>query len=375
MKLFIKENAMRIYMLAIALGVVLRFVVMAVGHNYDFQSYLIVGDLLHKGLDVYANTERYNYGPLFMQFQGIFYEISTNALNVATMYRVLFVSLLTMTDMGIMVWIEKHFGKKPAIIFFLNPVSIIITGFHNQFDNMAVLLMLIAISFYNEEKKVGWRDVCFIICMALSLTMKHIFFIFPLWLLFSGKLPVIKKILYAFIPPVLFLLSFVPSILKNPDNFDGILQNVFLYRSTNNMPLLRWFLKIIGVPGSLYTVIFIVLVSIAGYIFREKDIRYRTLMYLMCLVAFASAVSNQYLAIPMAALCIFSKKLKYVYMLLMGHYLVWNASGLEISSVYPEAIRLPRSEYWGYMLACLMLAVVIGKEIWEEKRKNARIAS
>ena len=363
MRTFLKENAMRIYMVAIALGVVLRFVVMAVGHNYDFQSYLIVGDLLHNGLDVYANTERYNYGPIFMLFQGFFYEIATNALDVAMMYRVLFVSLFTMTDMGIMVWLEKHFGKKVAIIFFLNPVSIIISGYHNQFDNMAILLMLLAISFYNEEKEIGWRDMLFVVCMALSLTMKHIFFIFPMWLLLTKNLPLMKRALYSFVPPILFLLSFVPPVIKNPANFNGILQNVFLYRSTNNSPLLRTLYQLINLPGAMYTVIFILLVSIVGFLVRDKDIEYRTLLYTMCLVAFASAISNQYLAIPMAALCVFSGKLKYVYMLLMGHYLVWNDSGMEISAVYPHAMRLPNSEFLGYFLACLMLAIVIINEI------------
>ena len=370
MKTFLKENAMRIYMAAIAVGVLLRFVVMAVGHNYDFQSYLIVGDLLHNGLDVYANTERYNYGPIFMMFQGLFYEISTNALDVAMMYRVLFVSLFTMTDMGIMLWIEKHFGKKPAIIFFLNPVSIIISGFHNQFDNMAILLMMVAISFYNEEKKISWKDMAFVVGMALSLTMKHIFFIFPMWLLLSKNLPLVKRGLYAFVPPILFLLSFVPPVLMNPANLNGILQNVFLYRSTNNSPLLRWFFEMIRLPEGLYTVVFILLVSVVGYLIREKDVEYRTLMYLMCLVAFASAISNQYLAIPMAALCVFSKKLKYVYMLLMGHYLIWNDSGMEISSVYPHALRIPNSEYLGYFLACMMLLIVIVMEIRKTLKKK-----
>ena len=368
MKTFLKENAMRLYMAAIAVGVLLRFVVMAVGHNYDFQSYLMVGDLLHNGFDVYANTERYNYGPFFMIFQGLFYEIATNALDVAEMYRVLMVSMLTVTDVGIMLWLEKHFGKMPAIVFFVNPVSIIITGYHNQFDNMAILLMLLAIGFYNEEKKIGWKDILFVIFMACSLTMKHIFFIFPMWLLLSKNLPLMKKALYSFVPPILFLLSFIPPIISNPANFDGILNNVFLYRSTNNSPLLRTLYQMINLPGGMYTIIFILLVSIVGFLVREKDIEYRTLLYTMCLVAFASAISNQYLAIPMAALCVFSKKLKYVYMIVMGHYLVWNSSGMEISGVYPEAIRLPNSEFLGYFVACLMLLMVIIKVV---KEKNS----
>lgn len=362
-RIFAKKYMIEKYILVVAAGILLRFIVMSLGHNYDFQSYLIVGDLRHHGLDVYANTERYNYGPLFMLFQGLFYEISTHAVEVADMYRVLIVSMLTITDIGIMLWLGRHYGKMPAVLFFLNPVSIIITGYHNQFDNMAILLMLLASSFYNEEKQIRWKDAGFVICMSLSLIMKHIFFVFPVWLLLSRGLPLIKRALYAFVPPSIFLLSFVGPVLKNPDNLEGILQNVFFYRSFNNTPLLKKAYEILHVPESLYTMIFMLLVAICGYLFREKRIEERLLWYLMCLVAFSSAIANQYLAIPMAALCVFGKKLKYVYMILMGHYLIWNSSGMDISSVYPEKIRIPESEFWGYFVACLILAVLIIAEV------------
>lgn len=366
MKKFIKENAVNIYMAATALGVILRFVVMSFGHNFDFQSYILVGDLMVNNLDVYANTERYNYGPIFMFFEKYFY-LSTTLVDdfwSTTLMRVLFVSLLTMTDIGIMAWLEKHYGRLTAIIFFLNPVSIIITGYHNQFDNMAILLMLLAIGFYNENEKIGWKDMGFILFMALSLTMKHIFFIFPMWLLFSKKLPLIKRGLYAFVPPILFLLSFVPFIIKDPANLTGIINNVFLYRSTSNAPLLRKLVYApLNVPAPLYTVIFILLVCIVGYLIREQDIEYRTLMYLMSLVAFASAISNQYFAIPMAALCIFSKKIKYVYMVLIGYFLLWNDSGLARAELYPESIRIRDAGYWSCFIGCLILTIVIVCEI------------
>ncbi len=366
MKKFLKENAINIYMVATALGVILRFVVMSFGHNYDFQSYILVGDLMVNDLDVYANTERYNYGPIFMLFEKYFY-LSTTLVNdfwSTTLMRVLYVSLLTITDVGIMVWLEKRFGKFIAIMFFLNPVSIIISGYHNQFDNMAILLMLWATVFYSEEEKIGWKDILFVFFMGLSLTMKHIFFIFPMWLLFSTRLSLMKKALYAFVPPILFLLSFVPFVIKNPANLKGIINNVFLYRSTNNSPLLgKLVLVPLNVPASLYTVIFILLVCVVGYLIREREIEYRVLMYLMCLVAFASAISNQYFAIPMAALCVFGKRIKYVYMIFMSYYLIWNESGLGRTEIYPESIRIPDSGYWSAFVGCLILAIVIVLEL------------
>ena len=105
------------------------------------------------------------------------------------------------------------------------------------------------------------------------------------------------------------------------------------------------------------------MVCIVGYLIREQDIKYRTLMYLMCLVAFASAISNQYFAIPMAALCIFGKKIKYVYMIFISYYLLWNDSGLARAELYPEAIRIPDAGYWSCFIGCLILAIVIVCEV------------
>lgn len=371
MKQITAKQRNTIWTVGIGMGILLRFIVMSLGHNYDFQSYLIVGDMVRNGIDVYANTERYNYGPIFMYIQGALYSISTHALEPAWMYRVLMVSFLTTADLGITLWLRNRYGRKIALFFLLNPVSIIITGYHNQFDNVAILLMLIATSFYNEEKKFAWKDFGFVIFMSLSLTMKHIFFIFPVWLLLSKTLPWAKKMIYACVPPLLFLLSFVPYMLRGPESANGILEHVFLYRSLNNSPLLGWLYGIVGVPDILKTLLFIVLVCAMGWIFRNRDIEYRTLMYLMCLVTFASAVTNQYLAIPMAAICVFGRRMKYVYMILMGHYLLWNKAGMDIISVYPYEVRLPNSEMLGYFVACFLILCMIFWEIYDYKKHCA----
>ena len=53
------------FVLIVMAGVILRLTVMLFGHNFDFESYCIVGRLVTQFKNVYANTERYNYGPFF----------------------------------------------------------------------------------------------------------------------------------------------------------------------------------------------------------------------------------------------------------------------------------------------------------------------
>lgn len=147
----------------LSLGIMLRYLVMSLGYNYDFTSYCIVGEISGNLRNVYAETTRYNYGPIFLCIQGVFYRISQiKPDNWMLIYRVMIVTVLTMADLGIAAFIANRHSYFKALVFFLNPVSIIITGFHNQFDNIAVMLALISTLFFNNEEKLNKKDFWFI---------------------------------------------------------------------------------------------------------------------------------------------------------------------------------------------------------------------
>jgi len=352
------KRTIRYSMCFVFIGILLRYLAMTVGHNFDFESYCIVGDLASNLHNVYANTPRYNYGPIFFCIQGLCYKISSISANPLLTFRILIVTIITLGDLGITAFLYKKYSLKTALFFFLNPISIIITGYHNQFDNLAILLVLIATIFYNEDNKFTKRDIYFILLMSASLTMKHIFFLLPLWILLKRGIPRLKRIAYAVIPPIVFLLSFGPFIIGNQAALDGIIKNVFLYRSFNNAPLLGWLYRIINLPNSMYIVVFFVIMSLMGLYFRRETINSQVLIYLLCLVSFSSAVANQYLAIPLVALCVLSKKVKYVYMLLIGYFLVQNADEFGWIIIPPDTL-LGKFLLHGYEIACVILFIVI----------------
>lgn len=200
-----KQNMIFIGMLV--LGVFLRFFVMTYGHNFDFESYCIVGEIAGNFRNVYAETGRYNYGPIFFCIQGLLYRLAhMNPMDWETAYRVLMVSTLTMADLGITFFVANKYSIRKALIFFLNPVSIIITGYHNQFDNIAVLLALILLCFYNEEKEWNRKDIGFVVFFSLSLITKHILFMLPVFIILRKNLCWKKKIVFACVPPLFFLM-------------------------------------------------------------------------------------------------------------------------------------------------------------------------
>lgn len=195
-------------LLAAALGIMLRFIIICIGNNFDFESYIIVGDIVKKGGNVYAQTSRYNYGPLFFLIQGILYSVSSVFADDARRilcYRLLMVSFLTAADLGLMFYVKNKTNHIWAAVFFLNPISIIITGYHNQFDNWAVLLAVIGTEYLlsGTRNKEGWNkcDILGICFLSLSMIMKHILYAFPIWLLFSKKIEWKKKFIYGILPP------------------------------------------------------------------------------------------------------------------------------------------------------------------------------
>lgn len=294
-----KKTTIYIVLATILIGVVLRYYAMRRGFNFDFESYKIVGDIVKDGGNVYAETARYNYGPVWFTILGIFRGIAAFFSNPDTVYRVFIVGLLTLTDLAIALILKRKYGLWAFVLFFLNPVSIIITGFHNQFDNLAVLIGLLGLLMLpkSDVKTIEKNHVYAALLIGLSLITKHIFFILPIWL-FIRHSTLRVKLFMLLTPLILFGLSFLPFW---PVGHEGIIQNVFLYDSFANAPLMYAVLS----PGfwaiTNPTLLLLAALLVVGFTTRKLPVLEAGLWYLIVLVAFSPAIANQYLAIVMPA--------------------------------------------------------------------------
>lgn len=358
-------------------GVFLRYLVIFRGNNYDFESYLIVGEIVKNHGSVYAETGRYNYGPAFFWIQGGLYTISNLFLDVRTAYRFLIVSFLTTIDVCLFFFVRKKKDLFWGAVFFLNPVSIIISGYHNQFDNVAVLLAVIAIDFIvegdaensNRMTKKEWIGV---LCLAASLIFKHVMFLYPVWILFNKNLLFKKRLVIATVPPVLFLGSFVPFC---PKGLDGIIHNVFLYRSHAYFPIIgkTIFGHIIPGYGSNITqpfIIYIIILTIFGLCCKNYSLEKSILIYLMAMVCFSSAMANQYLVIPIVAMIILCDKWAFIYFIIAGVFLILEDAGLHLKDyIVPHGKIIEGLASTGYMytLCVWCLLGYLGLVILENK--------
>jgi hypothetical protein len=304
------------------LGLAARFWVGTRGHNYDFECYRRVAHIMEQGQNVYASTRVYNYGPVWFNILHLF---DLLAGHDPAVFRWLLIGLLSAADAGIFCVLWRRFGRLAATLFFLNPVSIMITGYHNQFDNVAILLGLLAMLLFGEnfENPVGRRKFFGLAVLGLSLMTKHVLFAFPLWLAVKQK-GLSQKLTVIFVPVAIFLLGFAPYWAGGRA---GIVQNVFLYNSFNTAYFYNFF-----VPAAVQYLfhpdtIWLFALGLFAFINRRKPGLESLLLYTCVLVATAPATANQYLAIPSAFTSVFVNFFTVVYTIIAAYHISVDVSG------------------------------------------------
>lgn len=351
-------------------GIIARFAVMTRGYNFDFDSWNIVADIASQGGNVYAETFRYNYGPIWFEVLRIIDSVAAWLPDPQTSFRILIVCLLTLADLGIWFLLRKRFGLIAGFLFFLNPISIIITGYHNQFDNLAILAALAAVMVYGEDKgSLSRRKILGLVLLGLSLAVKHLFFLFPLWLAVRQKGWKEKLVVLA-VPLGIFLLSLLPYAIEG---HEGMMKNVFGYISFNNAPswsaVLPQFLQAIVSAKVLFFAVLVVM----AFAMRKRPLIEAVLIYTIVLVVFSPAIANQYLAIVCAAIAVFPNALFGLYALLSTLMLAMSGAGLHSATLkdkLPEPLSNPltaETTFRAYDLPILALGAGL---LWYFQRKN-----
>lgn len=343
---------------AIALGILLRLLVALRNPNYDFDSFRIVADIVERGGNVYAETHRYNYGPIWL--------LIIRALDLLTgrnevVFRYLLTVLLSLVDVGIFALLWQRFGKLAACLFLLNPISIIITGYHSQFDNLAIFLGMLALVAIDDDFENGltWRKLAGLLLFGLSLITKHILFLFPLWLAVKQK-GWWQKLAVLFVPILVFFVGFLPYVTEGRQ---GIIQNVLLYQSYDQQYFYRLF-----VPGALQLflssrTVWIGLLFLSAFFVRKLDGLRSLLIYTAVLVAASPAIANQYLSIPVAYVSVYFNPFTALYTLVGTWLLLVDRHGLHLKPL--QVIPNGRGSLYAIMVALLTSGIVW--MIWHEQ--------
>lgn len=338
--------------LVVLVGVAARFAVSTLGYNYDFESYQIVARIMANGGNVYQETFRYNYGPAWFNVLHLFQSLASNPEH----FRLCIIGFLTLIDLAIAGLIVRRYSVLLGCIFFLNPISIIITGFHNQFDNLAIALALAAVMVYEDgaTQKPARSTLWAAVLLGASLIVKHIFFLFPLWL-FLHPGPRRQRLVLLLLPYGLFLASFLPYVAHG---YAGIIKNVLAYVSSHNAPLLTA-LTAGHLSASAATYLFMVVMLGAGMWFRRFSSLHLLVLYVCTLVVFSPAIANQYYVIPILFILVFPNFWSILAGSIAALMLVAHPQGLDAAQRLDSPMLAFIVSYGMYAYVCVLFVSLL----------------
>jgi len=283
MHMYSAKTTSRLYvhtLFAIGIGLSLRLILaIYTPGNLDQQNFIISAQILRSGANIYNETPYYNYTPIW---GGILALLSLLNIHLPILVRLTLIA----ADMANSWLISRTISVKAAIIYLLNPVSIILVGYHGQFETLAMLPLLLSAWLIHRGKPA--QGMIWLLG-TLALIIKHIV-LFHVWALFIWIAGTRRAFFWYVGALIVFVLSFSPFL---PDGIPGIVQHVLLYRSTYRFGT-AWFL-----PPPLDLALFVCGMSILPLMLRERSLSELLEWISVLLLVLIPAIGQQYFLLPL----------------------------------------------------------------------------
>lgn len=273
-----------------------------------------------QGKPPYDATHRYNYAPPWFWIIS-FAEYLRHFVHIPFSTAIKFPLILA--DLLIF-WIilkgSRLLGKSDqetllcGSAFFLNPVSILLSGYHGQFDNISLFFSITA--WYLYEKKSEW--VSFVIAtlsFSLAVAVKHFNILLTPVFMFFQKMW-LRKILVVISAPALFLILITPYWIANTEwvnkavfkynlhagywGWSGVICRSTLFFTGVDLIRMPWFRWLDYFNHSLYLGILIA----SYFLVRKYSLLDSIILIFLIFFAFTTQIAPQYTLwiIPFAAL-------------------------------------------------------------------------
>jgi hypothetical protein len=374
-----------IFVLACVAGCALRVGVATRGHNFDMQSWTMTAQIVVEQKNVYAHTYRHPYGPpWFLALGGLRW--THDALGLERLggesFHIVIAAFLSLADVAIAWLLLRWFGLVAGLYFVLNPVSILLTGYHSQIDNLALLPALGAWLILLGRNgapfaRVPWaRVVLSAALLGLSLATKHVMIFFPIWILVCPHVigGISRRAVHVVLTYATCTAIFVPFLFAL-NAWAGVREYVLGYEGLANRTLLLHAIDLFLPPAALDSLfgllpaivlrrLFIVLMLVFGWFVARRRAGEMFYLYLLAMVTFTYSMADQYLAIPLIACAVYWRRWPAWVYVVPAALLVWWASA-EAGALpqpqarwhaYASALSYQHAQVW---IAILLLVVLL----------------
>jgi hypothetical protein len=299
--------------------------------NWDTEAYSAVVRTLESGGTLYRDTTHYNYSPTWALTLRVLARIAGKG---AISFERVVGAFLLLVD-SITAWLlfrvardvlgrRRETAAGAALLFFANPVSVFVTGFHAQFDGFAIAFLVLAIWF---SGRTPGRPVAATAALAGSLLAKHVTAFHPLVFLRGREagrrglaLPLVL------LPYAVFLASFLPYW-----NVRGaVFEKVFGYGSLSEDYGTAMLRKLPGVPGWAPTALFFAAAIVAVLSLRKVEPARASLLLFLVLLVFAPGVAEYYFVWPIALGSLFGGAGYAVFTLVVSAFFLGSPDGLAL---------------------------------------------
>lgn len=208
-----------------------------VGAGYDIESFQLVGEAFLNGEEIYTSAARgrHPYLPMQMVIIGLSTYLSHTTPLPFVIWHKLPAVLADVAITGIIYQVFRRWGSAKemaifwALLYAINPISVLVSAYHGQFDSIPSLLLLLSWLTWHFGRHIK-RSAAFEGFAILNKTWPFIFFPVIFIRLPDNR----RRLIYSLITlgiPIIFTTGYV------------------LYHGSDPMPMLRRALTHSGVPG------------------------------------------------------------------------------------------------------------------------------
>jgi len=303
-------------------GTIIRLIMASAYYgNFDMQSFDVIADIVAMGGNVYASTPRYNYSPVWFTILGLLKQVQMQMPTLPFHFVVrAFLCLVDLVTLGFLLLIannKKISLPKIALLFYLNPVSYLLTSYHGQFENLSVLMIVIGLYLYLRlEQKSFWPTTILWLFATAGMIIKHsVFYELIICLNSTIKRYWMKFLLFAF-SVCIFLALFIPYWNAGKE---GIIKNVFMYSSHSGYYGIASLLKF---PQLKY--LFIAGLFAFPFFLKNIDIIRQCLLGFLFFLTFTTGIGIQYFVLPVAVGSLYPSKGFLFYSLIASVFILGN---------------------------------------------------
>jgi hypothetical protein len=287
-----------LFAMCVVLGIALRAFSSRRGWNFDTEMLFKIASL-PAGANFYREYVGWaNWGPIPYNIFQVFHALPGG--DRIWRFHTYLACFFTACDVISSVVVWRVWGLRAAAWFLLfSPIAIVVSGYHCNAEPAIVAMVLVGYYLHvRRGQEAGSIHPAFLVCLGVSLALKHSFVLFPIWLALRPA-PWRQRALILIVPYGVWFASALYYLIPTPAYFVGNVLSYGGYSGNALVPMaVEWILRRLDLAGRelrfLWLPLFLGAMLAIGWRIRRWPLERSLLLYPIAILVTTSAVALQY---------------------------------------------------------------------------------